>query len=369
MSKGFQFISGNGIQNMTATTANTHTAAHRTIGRWLLLCAAMVLAMVVIGGITRLTGSGLSIVEWRPVFGFLPPLSEAAWQRVFDLYRATPQYLEVNAGMTLPEFRGIFWWEYVHRLWGRVIGLVFFLPFLWFILRGHIRGLFAWKLLGIFALGGAQGALGWYMVKSGLVDVPEVSQYRLAAHLTLAFQIYGLLVWTALSVLIPNPDAISDTRHRQTRNLAITALSLVSITVVSGAFVAGTDAGLIFNTFPLMDGQLVPPGYFDSPTAPFEDHATIQFHHRVLALVSFALIVWVWWQSRWLALVPRARRAANVLLAAALLQVTLGISTLLLLVPVHLAACHQAGAMILFTATLWFVFELRPPRSPVFSPQ
>ncbi|MDE0780464.1 MAG: COX15/CtaA family protein [Alphaproteobacteria bacterium] len=353
------------------TTATAHLAdtskpapsSTRAVGLWLFACAGMVLAMVVIGGVTRLTGSGLSMVEWRPVYGFLPPLSGEAWQRVFGLYRATPQYLEVNAGMTLDAFRGIFWWEYFHRLWGRIIGLVFFLPFLWFLVRGRVRGALAVKLLGIFILGGAQGALGWYMVKSGLVDIPEVSQYRLTAHLSLAFLIYALLVWTGLSLVYPKRLSIGDGRHRQTRQLALIALGLVAITVVSGAFVAGTDAGFIFNTFPLMEGRLLPPGYFETLSAPFEDHGTIQFNHRLIAFTSFALIVWVWWHSRWLALIPRARRAANILLAAAFLQVGLGVSTLLLVVPVHLAACHQAGAMILFTATIWFVFELRPPAS------
>ena len=323
----------------------------------------MVLAMVVIGGVTRLTGSGLSMVEWRPVYGFLPPLSGEAWQRGFDLYRASPQYREINAGMTLDAFRGIFWWEYVHRLWGRLIGLAFFLPFLWFLIRGDVRGTIALKLLGIFILGGAQGVLGWYMVKSGLSDVPEVSQYRLAAHLSLASLIFGLLIWTGLSLFYPQRMSIGDARHHQTRQLALIALGLIAITIVSGAFVAGTDAGLIFNTFPLMDSQLIPSGYFETLAAPFEDHGTIQFHHRLLALIGFSLVVVVWWRSRWLALIPRARRAANILLAVALLQVALGISTLLLLVPVHLAACHQSCAMILFTATIWFVFELRPPVS------
>jgi cytochrome c oxidase assembly protein subunit 15 len=351
------------------TTVNAHLAdtsnpaPHSTwaVGLWLLACAGMVLTMVVIGGVTRLTGSGLSMVEWRPVYGFLPPLSGESWQRVFDLYRATPQYLEMNVGMTLDAFREIFWWEYFHRLWGRVIGLVFFLPFLWFLVRGSIRGGLTVKLLGIFILGGAQGALGWYMVKSGLVDIPEVSQYRLTAHLSLAFLIYALLVWNGLSLVYPHRLSIGDAHHRHTRRLSLIALTLVAVTIVSGAFVAGTDAGMVFNTFPLMEGRLLPPGYFHTLSAPFEDHGTIQFNHRLLALTSFVLVVWVWWRSRWLALIPRARRAANILLAAAFLQVGLGMGTLLLAVPVHLAACHQAGAVILFTATIWFVFELRPP--------
>ncbi len=335
----------------------------RAVGYWLLTCAAMVFAMVVIGGITRLTGSGLSMVEWRPVFGFLPPLSHEAWQRVFDLYRATPQYLEVNRGMSLAEFEAIFWWEYFHRVWGRVIGLVFFVPFIWFLLRGYVRGPLAMKLAGLFVLGGAQGAMGWYMVMSGLVDVPEVSQYRLAAHFALAFLILALLLWTSLSVLVPERMAVPDANSRTTRKLAVAVLHLVALTVLSGAFVAGTDAGFIFNTFPLMDGQIVPPGYFDTPLAPFEDHATIQFHHRVLALVTFGTIMWLWWRSRWLALVPRARAAINLLGLAAIGQVALGITTLLLVVPVHLGAMHQAGAVIVFSLTVWFVYEMRQPRA------
>jgi cytochrome c oxidase assembly protein subunit 15 len=331
----------------------------RAIGVWLMICAAMVLAMVVIGGITRLTGSGLSIVEWRPVMGFLPPLSEAAWGRLFELYRATPQYLEVNAGMTLAEFRAIFWWEYIHRLWGRVIGLVFFLPFVWFLIRGRVRKSLVPRLILLFLLGGAQGALGWYMVRSGLVDIPEVSQYRLAAHLSLAFLIYAALVWTGLSLIFPCPTAIADRLGVPIRRLALLALGLIALTILSGAFVAGTDAGLIFNTFPLMDGAMLPPGYFDHAAAPFEDHGTIQFHHRVLALVSLAAVTALWWRSRWLALAPRARMIANGLMAMAVLQVVLGITTLLLVVPVHAAAAHQAGAVLLFTMILWFTHELR----------
>ena len=349
---------------MTTTTAIEFTgprqrANDRAIGLWLLVCAAMVLAMVVIGGITRLTGSGLSIVEWRPVMGFLPPLSDLAWQRVFDLYRATPQYLEVNAGMSLAEFRAIFWWEYIHRLWGRLIGLVFLIPFLWFLIRGRVRRSLVPRLVLLFLLGGAQGVLGWYMVRSGLVDIPEVSQYRLAAHLSLAFLIYGALVWTGLSLIYPDGAAVADRMTVQSRRLAMLALGLIALTILSGAFVAGTDAGLIYNSFPLMDGALLPPGYFDRPAAPFEDHGTIQFHHRVLAICSLVAVAASWWRSRWLALAPRARAVANALMLMVILQVALGITTLLLVVPVPAAATHQAGAVLLFTMALWFIHELR----------
>lgn len=342
-------------------TGTRQNANDRAIGVWLMICAGMVLAMVVIGGITRLTGSGLSIVEWRPVMGFLPPLSDVAWGRLFDLYRTTPQYLDVNAGMSMAEFRAIFWWEYVHRLWGRLIGLVFFLPFVWFAIRGRVRKSLVPRLILLFLLGGAQGALGWYMVRSGLVDIPEVSQYRLAAHLSLAFLIYAALVWTGLSLIFPSPATIADRVGSQVRRLALLTLGLIALTILSGAFVAGTDAGLIFNSFPLMDGGILPPGYFDHAAAPFEDHGTIQFHHRVLALVSLATVAALWWRSRWLALAPRTRMVANGLMVMAVLQVALGITTLLLVVPVHAAAAHQAGAVLLFTMILWFVHELRGP--------
>ena len=345
------------------TTSNIEFSRQRAndhaIGHWLLLCAGMVLAMIVIGGITRLTESGLSIVDWRPITGFLPPLTEAAWNRAFELYRTSPQYLEINAGMTLAEFRTIFWWEYIHRAWGRLIGLVFFLPFVWFLIRGRVRKTLVPRLIGLFLLGGAQGVLGWYMVRSGLVDVPEVSQYRLAAHLSLAFLIYAALVWTGLSLLFPDPTTIADRVGAQVRRLALFALVLIAITILSGAFVAGTNAGLIFNSFPLMDGAILPPGYFDHAGAPFEDHGTIQFHHRILALVSLAAVAALWWRSRWLALAPRTRMVANGLIAMAALQVALGITTLVLVVPVHAAATHQAGAVLLFTLILWFTHELR----------
>ena len=329
------------------------------IGQWLIVCAAMVLAMIVIGGITRLTESGLSIIYWRPLTGFLPPLSEAAWQQAFEAYRTSPQYLQVNAGMTMAEFRTIFWWEYIHRAWGRLIGLVFFLPFVWFLIRGRIRPDLVPRLILLFLLGGAQGALGWYMVRSGLVDVPEVSQYRLAAHLSLAFLIYAALAWTGLSLISPVQPVAAGRVATRILRLAVLVLILVALTILSGAFVAGTDAGLIFNTFPLMEGALLPPGYFEHASAPFEDHGTIQFHHRVLALISLIAVALLWWQSRWLALAPRARMVANSLMVMALLQVALGITTLILVVPVHAAACHQTGAVLLFTLLLWFLHDLR----------
>lgn len=325
--------------------------------------AAMILVMVSIGGITRLTGSGLSIVEWRPLIGFLPPLSDTEWARVFALYQTSPQYQEVNAGITLSGFKSIFWWEYVHRLWGRLIGIVFFLPFLWFLVRRQLAWSLAPRLVVLFILGGAQGVLGWYMVQSGLVDIPEVSQYRLTAHLVLALALYVALLWTALQLRHPEPETTPDRRLAGIRTLAKTTVVLVTITILSGAFVAGTDAGFVFNTFPLMEGRLVPDGYLPPPwfVSAFEDIPTIQFNHRVLAIVSLGVAIATWWRSRWIVLVPRARRVANGLLIMVCLQVALGISTLILVVPIPLAAAHQAGAVLLLTATLWLTFELRVP--------
>ncbi len=338
-------------------------ASNQAIATWLFTMAAMILVMVSIGGVTRLTGSGLSIVEWRPIIGILPPFSEAEWLRVFTLYQTSPQYQEINTGITLSGFKAIFWWEFVHRLWGRLIGVVFILPFLWFLLRRQIGPALAPRLVLLFILGGAQGVLGWYMVQSGLVDIPEVSQYRLTAHLVLALALYVALLWTALKLRHPEPETTPDRRLAGMRALAITTLVLVTITILSGAFVAGTDAGFTFNTFPFMDGRLVPDGYLPPPwyASPFEDIATIQFHHRVLAIVSLVVAIATWWRSRWIVLVQRARRVANGLLIMVCLQVALGISTLVLVVPVPLAAAHQAGAVLLLTATLWLIYELRAP--------
>ncbi|MEK9660445.1 MAG: COX15/CtaA family protein [Alphaproteobacteria bacterium] len=335
----------------------------RAIGLWLFCCAAMVFAMVVIGGATRLTESGLSMVEWRPLIGFLPPFSESEWQRVFDLYRQTPEYQKINHGMSLAEFKTIFWWEFVHRLWGRLIGVVFLLPFLWFLLHGRIAWRLAPRLALLFVLGGAQGALGWYMVKSGLVDQPDVSQYRLTAHLSLALLIFAALLWFAMALTLSPPPAIADRRLDTVRRLANATLVLIALTIVAGGFVAGTNAGLTYNTFPLMDGRLVPAGYMAEglTVAPFEDIATIQFHHRVLAIATLAVTLAAWWQTRWLVLTPRGRLAAAALGGMAVIQVGLGIATLLLAVPIPLGVAHQGGAVLLLSAALWLRFELHGP--------
>jgi cytochrome c oxidase assembly protein subunit 15 len=331
----------------------------RPIAAWLLACCALVFAMVVVGGITRLTHSGLSIVEWQPIVGALPPLDDNAWQETFRKYQETPQFRQVNPDMDLAGFKRIFWWEYVHRLLGRLIGAAFLAPLLWFAARGRISRELTWKLAGIFVLGGLQGAMGWYMVQSGLVDDPRVSQYRLAAHLALALAIYAAMLWIALGLLFPRATVAPP---RALRRFAVCLVALVFAMALSGAFVAGIRAGLAYNTFPLMNGYVTPPGMF--VLEPwylnfFANVATVQFDHRLIAWVLAALVPWFWMRVRLAAVSRRARVAAHLLLGALSAQIALGISTLLLAVPVPLAAAHQAGALLVFTAALLAAHALR----------
>ena len=338
---------------------NDATESNRAVATWLLICCALVFAMVVLGGFTRLTGSGLSMADWRPMQGILPPLTDAEWQRVFLLYQQTPEFQKVNAHMDVEAFKGIFWLEYLHRLLGRLIGITFLVPFIIFVIKGYIVRRDWPKYVLMFVLGGLQGLLGWYMVKSGLVDVPHVSQYRLTAHLLAAFLIFSYMFWVALSLLYP---AAQDSGRHPWFGRTVGVLALVSVTVVSGGFVAGLKAGKIFNTFPLMGDGLVPPGLFAMQPAwrnLFDNAVTAQFDHRVLAIATLVIIVIYWWRARRAALPDRARVAVNALLHTAVLQVALGIATLLMAVPVLLGAVHQATAMLLFTVSLFLVHALR----------
>jgi len=334
------------------------------IAAWLLICCALVFAMVVVGGVTRLTHSGLSIVEWQPIVGTIPPLDETAWQETFHKYQQTPEYKQVNHGMSLQEFKGIFWMEYFHRLLGRLIGFVFFLPLLYFLVRRKIDSPFALKLSGIFVLGALQGAMGWYMVKSGLVDDPRVSQYRLTAHLGLAFMIYGVMLWVALGLLFPERAAPGDDRLQGLRRFARGLAALIFVMVLSGGFVAGIHAGFAYNTFPLMNGHLVPPELFMLDPWYlnfFNNMTTVQFDHRLIAL-SLAVLVPVFWVKTMKTGLPRRARLFSHLLPLALaVQITLGICTLLWVVPVGLAAAHQAGALVLFTVVLALTHALGSP--------
>ena len=323
----------------------------RAIGRWLALWAAMVGLLVLIGGATRLTESGLSITEWQPFAGVIPPIGDAQWTAEFAKYQQIPQYKLLNHGMSLGEFKSIFLWEYIHRLWGRLLGVV--LVLIWVVNRKRITRELWPRLLGLLVLLGLQGALGWWMVMSGLSERTSVSQYRLAAHLITALALYAFTVWTAAELIEARDVRIKANDVALTFGVRALAL-MVPFTAASGAFVAGLHAGKIYNTFPLMGAGLMPPEY--SQLTPFwrnlfENPAAVQFNHRVIATSTFMLAVWVWYRARRSAN-TRVARASRLVLAAALLQVALGISTLLTGVPVALGVAHQAGAVLLFTAAI-----------------
>lgn len=305
----------------------------------------MVFAMAVIGAITRLTESGLSMVEWKPLIGAIPPLSDAEWQRVFDLYKQTPEFIQKNSWMALGDFKEIFFWEWLHRFWGRLIGLAYAVPLVWFWMRGKIPQGYKGKLLIIFVLGAAQGAMGWYMVMSGLIDRPDVSHFRLAAHLSLAFVIYAALLWTAFDLRRMQSDKTACSfcllRH------GWTALAFVAVTVIWGAFVAGLDGGMVYNSWPKMDAHWMPPEA-SSVYALAHDPAAVQFAHRWIAILTALFVISFAW------------RVKNIALAAMMfVQVGLGISTVLTQVSIPLAAAHQAGAFILVGL---MIFELQRRR-------
>ncbi len=359
-----RILSSDNMIEQVSRNADAATASARSdgpIGLWLLVCCALVFAMVVLGGVTRLTGSGLSMVNWKPVSGVLPPLGQAAWDREFEHYRESPEYAYVNKGMSLDDFKGIFWFEYAHRLLGRLIGAVFLIPFLYFLLRRRLPPSLAPQLVTMFVLGGLQGLLGWYMVKSGLVDDPHVSQYRLAAHLGLAMLIYVFILWTALGCLRRGDSRQPRGRSRLAR-LTMILVVAVFITMMSGAFVAGLKAGFSYNTFPLMAGKLVPEGMWSVTPAWlnfFENVTTVQFNHRVLAIATFLGVVVLWLVARRMNLSRSQRLWLHATALAAVVQVALGISTLVMRVPVPLAALHQAGAMVLLTVLLCLAYEAR----------
>jgi heme a synthase len=343
----------------------THAGAERQIAVWLLICCLILFSLIVLGGVTRLTGSGLSITDWRPVTGVLPPFSEQAWQQEFDLYRASPEYQQVNRGMSMAEFKFIYYYEYAHRLLARMLGLVFVIPLAWFWLRGQIPARLRWPLLGLLGLGMLQGWMGWFMVASGLVDIPRVSPYRLAAHLSLALIIYAAMLWIALGLLRPRGVATA-TPAPLARGLGW-LVGLVAVTIVSGAFVAGLKAGFVYNTFPLMAGQWVPAGLLHLEPAWrnfFENPATVQFTHRVLAIGTLAFILALWLRALRAPLGASQRFAFHLLAGVAILQVTLGIKTLLLFVPVSLGAAHQGVAVLLLSATLFALHELKRRELP-----
>jgi cytochrome c oxidase assembly protein subunit 15 len=349
------------IREETSSEMPTAPELHRRqIGIWLSLIALLIFTMVIVGGVTRLTDSGLSITEWDPIMGAIPPMSQEAWDEAFEKYKQIPEYTEINKGMDLEGFKTIFFWEWFHRLLGRFIGLAFAIPFLYFLFTKKIEPALKPKLAGIFVLGGAQGALGWYMVMSGLVDRVDVSQYRLTAHLGVAVILFIACLWVAFDLLVKSEKegALADSRLRKG---AIAFTVLIFIQILLGGLVAGIDAGIGYNTWPLMDDAIIPAGVFGySPwyLSFFEDLLTVQFDHRMVAYLATIFGVVLWFQARKAALTPRQAQVAHLLLIALVLQVILGILTLVFFVPLSLAAMHQGGALVVLGLGLYWIYLL-----------
>jgi cytochrome c oxidase assembly protein subunit 15 len=343
---------------MTGISAQP-VSANRAVRWWLLAVAALIALMVLVGGATRLTESGLSIVEWKPVTGTLPPLTDAQWHEAFEGYKKIPQYRELNAGMSLADFKTIFWWEWSHRLLGRFIGIAYLLPFLWFLWRGAFNAELKRRLWLIFGLGGLQGAIGWWMVASGLSQRTEVSQYRLAVHLLLALLIFAAIVWT-LRRMSGRPQIIAASRLKIT---SVALLALTFLQIYFGALVAGLRAGRVYNTWPEIDGAFIPSAarlFFEDPwwRNLFDNTLTVQFEHRMTAYALLTLALWHAIDA------VRARAASSViagawwLVAAIILQAALGILTLLNQVPIDLALAHQAVAIVVLTLAVLQVERL-----------
>ena len=318
---------------------------------WLLSTIIMVILMILIGGVTRLTDSGLSMVEWRPLWGFLPPISQFEWNRVFELYMKSPEYIFKNKGMSLEEFKEIFFWEYFHRLWGRLIGIIFIIPLLFFIIVKKIPKSILSKLFLILFLGGLQGFIGWWMVKSGLVNDPTVSQYRLTIHLSNALLILSLLIWVYLDV----KEGVSQIKP----DFSFFMFSILFITIIAGAFVAGMDAGLMYNEYPFMGDSLIPENYGEYELLdPFENPASAQFHHRHLALFTTLCTLFYCYKYYFESEDKKVKKLSLLISIVVCSQFTLGIITLINMVPVYLGAIHQTGAVILFISLICSMHRL-----------
>lgn len=334
--------------------------AHKPVIIWLLTGCVLIFSMVVIGGITRLTGSGLSITEWNVIMGTLPPMNQDDWNIAFDKYKQSPQFAKVNFTMNVEEFKSIFWWEYIHRLVGRTIGVVFLIPFLWFLLKRKLDVPLIKKLLVLFALGGLQGFLGWFMVASGLIDNPYVSHYRLAIHLITAFFTFAATFWVALDLQYQSTPRTQTSRALQTTTMWLFAVAVVQI--IYGAFVAGLHAGKFYTTFPTMDGEWIPQAI--TTLTPFwrnltEGTAGVQFIHRILAYVILVLTALLWNVARKQQLSTTQRSGVTAILLSVGVQVTLGIITLLNAAPISLSAIHQAGAFGVFASCVYFIHRLK----------
>ena len=357
-----------GMPRPTSVAETPHAARDGVVRLWLLLIAGLIVLTALVGAATRLTGSGLSITEWNVLFGILPPLGEAQWLEAFEKYKAIPQYQQLNKGMSLAAFKGIFWWEWVHRILGRLIGLAFAVPFLVFLWRGWLRPGLARRLTALLALGCLQGVVGWYMVQSGLAERTDVSQYRLALHLGLAATIFVLVLWTALDLGQGRERQSFDlaTMTRRQRAMAHGVAALIYLQILLGALVAGLKAGRTHNTWPLMDGALVPGGL--GQLTPwwhnlFENATLVQFNHRLLAFIIVVLAIVHAWQLVRSSDAARIRRSAAIVGGLALAQSALGVWTLLAWVPISLGIAHQAGALALLAAVVWHLHAIRGARS------
>ena len=325
---------------------------------WLLTGCTLIGLMVIIGGITRLTQSGLSMVDWKLFMGAIPPLSMEAWEATFEKYKAFPEYQIVNSNFSLNDFKAIFWWEYIHRNLGRLIGIVFIIPFIIFLVQKRVDAALLKKLIVLFLLGAFQGFLGWFMVKSGLVNDPHVSHYRLAAHLFAAFAAFGYSFWLALEI------RGSEVQNRNSGNLIYIGFSLLIIQIIYGAFVAGLKAGLYYNTWPLMAGQIVPTEFYEGLTreglsALFTNITAVQFIHRTLGIAVLALVVALWVKARH---IQGQEKAATFLLVFVCVQFVFGVLTILLKVPIMLGVLHQFGALVLFAGFIYLIHSNRTTR-------
>ncbi len=326
----------------------------RVISIWLLSGCFLIFCMVIIGGITRLTGSGLSITEWKPIMGAIPPMNDKEWEDAFSLYRQIPQFEKINSHFTLVEFKSIFWWEYAHRLLGRIIGLVFVIPFLWFYFRGMFDNKTIRKALFLFFLGALQGVVGWLMVKSGLTERTSVSHIRLAIHLLTAFITFGFTFYFALELLTKKPQSAG-----RFSGYAITLFFLVTLQIIYGAFVAGLHAGKMYNTYPLMNGNLIPEGlfYLDPDWINFFDNPVmIQFIHRMLAAIIVLFTFFIWFKWKYFQLNEKQKRGIKFFSIALGIQFLLGVFTLLTGVDITLALLHQGSAFMLFSSCVYLIF-------------
>jgi cytochrome c oxidase assembly protein subunit 15 len=331
--------------------------SNKTIVVWLLTGCLLIWAMVIVGGITRLTGSGLSMAKWK-IATVVPPLSDEQWQADFNDYKQTPQFKQVNSYFTVEDYKHIYWWEFIHRLIGRMIGMVFLIPFAFFVYKKWLTGKLMWQTLGIFALGGLQGLLGWFMVASGLQDVPHVSHYFLAAHLITAFITFGYSFWVALDLIYPNSEF--RTQNSELTKWSYVLLLFVIVQIMYGAFTSGLRAGQFDPTWPKMGNNWIAPEV--TALSPLwknfmDGIAGVQFIHRYNAYVVVLLVFLIWYRSRKMNLIPTQKNGINVLIGMVVLQFLLGIFTLIYSVPVVLGVLHQTGAFLLFASTIFVIHQ------------